>query len=304
MKYNCDICKYETDNKSNYNRHIKSIAHISQASKKQKVVKTNKKKKVYVCDCKKEFYYESVLVKHKKTCIPETIDIDNEVYELKGHVKILINVVNSLKEEIHTNKPSNITNYNISVKNYAQLNYPDAPVLKPPTDYAKLTYENKDLIDTVLYHYAHKSLYKHFGDFIIGYYKKDNPSDQSLWTSDVSRLTYIIKESLAGKESIWNHDPKGNKTKKYIIKPILDYIVKAMDEYWEKELKKNICKHKGDIDVDALEKRQKKFNISKAIEADINNGVLADDIIKYISPILHMDIPNSDKINNKQIKEI
>ena len=46
-------------------------------------------------------------------------------------------------------------------------------------------------MDTLVYNYENKNLHKYLGDFIIGHYKKDNPSEQSMWSSDVSRLTYL-----------------------------------------------------------------------------------------------------------------
>jgi len=89
-----------------------------------------------------------------------------------------INVL--LLELIKSNKqPSNT--YNVSVKNYIQQNYPNAPVLKGPFDYAKLTFNDNELIDTLIYKYKHKCLCEYLGDFLVEYYKKDDPSDQSVW---------------------------------------------------------------------------------------------------------------------------
>ena len=107
-------------------------------------------------------------------------------------------------------------------------------------------------------------------------------------SSDISRLTYIVKESLANKKSIWNHDYKGVKTKKCIIDPLLQHVKKYLADYWEKNVI-ILPNKKQDIDVDALEKRQNKYNIIYAIETDIDNGVLANEIIKYIASYLHMD---------------
>ena len=53
--------------------------------------------------------------------------------------------------------------------------------------------------------------------------KKDNPSDQSIWSTDTSRLTCIINE-LVGDETQWRTDKNGEKFKKLVITPILEYL--------------------------------------------------------------------------------
>ena len=320
MKFICDRCNYKTTIKSNLTRHNKSVSHL-QLLKQDNVC--NEEKKPYDCKCGKQFAYASGLSKHKKVCK------SNEVVELKGQVAELISEVESLKKDtriadllqelINKNTQlvphipvqgqtinNNNNTYKISVKNYVQTNYPDAPPLAAPTDYAKLTYNNQELIDTLLYYYRHKSLHKHLGDFIVGYYKKDDPALQSLWTSDVSRLTYIVKESLAGKESIWNHDPKGIRTKKFIINPMLEHIRKYLNEYWDENIVKDNNKKKGkNINVEALEKRQQIYNNIHAIRLDIDNGILADEIIKYIASDLHIDMSNKDnKLGLKAVKKV
>jgi len=125
-------------------------------------------------------------------------------------------------------------------------------------------------------------------DFLVQYYKKDDPTQQSVWSSDISRLTYIVKESLENKKSIWNHDYKGIKTKKCIIDPLLQHVKKYIENYWSENVDDKPNKKK-DIDVDALNKRQKKFNITYAIETDIDSGALGNEIIKYIASYLHLD---------------
>lgn len=294
MTYKCNICKYESNDKSNYNRHMKSPTHLLKFSDNEKlgqmVINDNKTKKNHSCVCGKKFTYLSGLSRHKKTCDDKTRKIE----KLEGQVSVLINKVEEVKnmngllmELIKSNKAVNNT-YNVSVKNYVQQNYPNAPALKEPTDYAKLTYDDDELVDTLIYKYKHKCLFKYLGDFLVEYYKKDDPTQQSVWSSDISRLTYIVKESLADKKSIWNHDYKGVKTKKCIIDPLLQHVKEYIDEYWAKNVNIKINKKK-DVDVDALTLRQKKFNITYAIETDIDNGNLAGEIIKYIASYLHMD---------------
>ena len=296
MAYKCEICKYESSDKSNYNRHMKSPTHALKVSTNEKISQMikndNKTKKNHICICGKKFSYISGLSRHKKTC--DDKNKEKKIEKLEGQVSVLINTVEEVKnmnglllELIKSNRAINNT-YNVSVKNYVQQNYPNAPVLKGPTDYAKLTYDDDELVDRLIYKYKHKCLFKYLGDFLVEYYKKDDPTQQSVWSSDISRLTYIVKESLADKKSIWNHDYKGVKTKKCIINPLLQHVKEYIDEYWSKNVDMKTNK-KVNVDVDAFQKRQKKFNITYAIETEIDNGNLANEIIKYIASYLRMD---------------
>jgi len=319
MIFSCDNCNYSTNDKSNYRRHIRSPTHqlIVLKSNNNNYNSNNiaEPKKVYIsknhntkskksvepnldnnkCGCGKTFAHQPSLSRHKKKCA--FTEKENEVKELKGKVDVLTNKVEDMNDLIFEliksnkdaiSKPTTHNNYKISVKNYIQQNYPNAPVLKGPENYAKLTFDDKELIDTLIYKYKHKVLHEYLGDFLVEYYKKDDPADQSVWSSDISRLTYIVKEALADKKSIWNHDYKGVKTKKCIVDPLLQHIKKYIGNYWEKNVDLKINKKK-EIDVTAFEKRQKKYNTTYAIETDIDNGLLANDIIKYIASHLHMD---------------
>src|SRR5690606_18490816 len=67
-------------------------------------------------------------------------------------------------------------------------------------------------------------------DKLVVEYKKENPNDQSIWNSDISRSAYIIRECI-NKESEWSTDKGGHKTSTYVIKPILDYLKTHIKEY-------------------------------------------------------------------------
>ena len=123
--------------------------------------------------------------------------------------------------------------------------------------------------------------------FIVSYYKKEDPSEQSIWSSDVSRLTYIIKEFLDSKKSVWNHDYKGIKVKFSIINPILQHIKTKIEEYWINNIKK-ITKAK----VNELEKYNMIYITLVKIKKDIKNDVLSYEILKFIAPYFSMDKKN------------
>ena len=312
MKYICGYCDYETSNKSNYNKHLKSKYH-KQISELQ-----NK----YICIyCKKTFAHQSSLSRHEtQRCAKRnnTNNINNinniNNTELLNSFITFMNdcrqTNNELKEQLieynrgnpqinnqSTNNTVNTT-YNISklsIKNYLRQKHPNAPALEGLSDYAAIKYIETDeedgdnnsidlFIDILVYNQNNACLNKYLGDFIIQNYKKEDPTQQAMWSSDISRLTYIIKELLATKKSIWNHDYKGIKTKTYIIDPLLKYIKDYIDDYWMSTLDK-YTSHK----VENVNKYHKIYITLHQIKKDIENDVLGNYIIKYIAPYFYMD---------------
>lgn len=289
MKYECTSCNYSTNDKSNFNKHLnrKKCSHDTQlqVTTSQNPESTNEK---FICKhCHSIFTRQSNLSKHVKTCAPNTALI--KLKELETKVEMLNKQNRELKEYIKVSKPGNT--YNVSIKNYVKQNYPDAPPLEGMADYAKIKYDSVEneyeehFIFTVVYHYRHHALTGYLGDFIIKCYKKDDPSQQSVWNSDVSRLTYIIKELFANKDSVWNHDYKGVKVKKCIIDPLLKYIRDIINQYWIVSME-NFNK----LETVKLIELQEILVTLQLIKTDIETGNLADNMIKYIAPHFYLGI--------------
>ena len=274
----------------------------------------------YKCEyCYKEFAYHSGLYRHKKnrcSILKQTISIKEDVIskdidiefekdtkikelemekkdmqiefhqkELKdkeNQIKDKENQIKELKEYIKNTKPSNTT-YNISVKNYVQKNYANAPALKKLDDYNFIKYDDK-LLDTIGYQYRNKILDKYLGDFLIGFYKKEDPAEQAIWNSDASRLTYIIKELLTNNKSCWNTDPKGVRTKNYIIDPLLIFLKNIINDY-----SINFSNTILDKKIDEITQLLDNLHSLTLLVKDINNNLMSDDIVKYIAPYFSLD---------------
>jgi len=301
MKYKCGLCDYITDIKSNYNRHLKSILHEERVSQSLTPVDSLK----CACQfCGKDFTKACNAVRHEKTCLGKVIKIKelevenkylSEKMELenkyfKERLEDQQKIINELKSFIKSGKCG--TTYNISVKGFVRENYPEAPALDGLTDYSQIKYdehtnqkqEDKEFISTMVYNYNNKVLHAYLGDFIIKHYKKENPSQQSVWSSDTARLTYIIRELLTTNELIWNHDSKGVKTKKFIINPLLKYIRKQIDEFWAENMES--YKH---LDTDEIIKLHELLHVIYFIKKDIDNDIIASNIIKYMAPYFTLD---------------
>lgn len=290
MKYRCDPCDYETYDKSHFSRHIETRKHgdkvLHATGKKQKMIKKStgdniRKDKSHQCEhCNKIFSSRPNLLKHINSCKIKKVIDENKDSKLK--IEMMQKEIDDLKALLHNNQNcTTITGnkvYNISVKANLDKFYKDAPELLPLDDYSVIEDNDDDLIDSLAYNFRHNMLDKYFGEIIIKYYKKDDTRQQSLWNSDESRLKYIVREIL-DKKAIWTNDPKGVKTKKYIIEPLLSYIRDYIKKYlWSLDAKD--CYKRNE---DNLKIQKKLFELGLIINV-IDTGCLANDIIKFIAP--------------------
>jgi len=337
MNFKCECCNYETDDKSNFNKHVKSSRHLQKRitvvedipddTRQPSDDRIQELPSKNTCEnCGRNFSHSSGYYRHKKyRCdkVNDTvIELKKQLLEYQASVSAALKAKETketenkyLKRELEIYKKIVKTGkrgdtYNISVKNYVQQRYPNAPALKGLPDYAQLRYEgigdnnsddkpkpnkdtkdNKDkkmnevddFVDTLVYHYDNGIIHKYLGDFIVKYYKKDDPAQQSIWSSDTSRLTYVIKELLANNESTWHHDYKGIKTNNYIINPILKYIKIYINEYWMNHLDNFKTKN-----LNQINKFNHIYRTIYKIKKDMETGTLGNSIIRYIAPHFYM----------------
>ena len=105
-----------------------------------------------------------------------------------------------------------------------------------------------------------------------------------MYSSDVSRLTYIIRESCKKGKNVWSYDKKGAKTKKIIIEPALQYIRNKLLEF---------CRDNGgSTDIYSL----KHMTAAVSIMGLIDSGELATDIVKYIAPEFTVEYLDNDHL--------
>lgn len=317
MIFKCEVCKYNTSNKSNYNKHLQCKLHMDNCETAKKF-RNKRIDATHRCNgCNKIYRHQSGLCRHKRYCEEpdknqKSADIIEELTTIKT---MMVDCQNKMVDyqkqndalrdqlmEYAKNNPSVSNTYNISIKNCLQRDYADAPALEGLPDYFTLTYEDDEypyeeyrFIDTLIYNYENSCLIKYLGDFVIQNYKKDDPAQQSMWSSDISRLTYIIKELLATNNSIWNHDYKGVKTKIYIIDPLLKYIKEYMDEYWIITLDKYTSNK-----IENINKYHKMYVVLHKIKKDIETGVLGNAIIRYIAPSFYMSRNITNEIDNME----
>jgi len=309
MDYICKCCKYETNYKRNYERHLQSKKHICISTTQLNYTKNNVE---YICVyCKRIFLHSNNLSKHLKYCTIKKQQEQNSNSEQK--LKILAEELKLYKQEniyykkelahyereteyykMLLNSAGGMLKKSISSLSYIVNNFKNAPVIETidtKNINANDFKNNEKLVKNIIYHNKQKILHEYLGGFIVDIYKKEDPSEQSIWSTDHTRLNYLLKELIDDDSSDWIIDKAGIKAKKYLINPLLAYIKPLLSKF----IKKNAGMMKK-MKTDKYEETLDNIKIASEIIEKIDNNGLADDILKYIAPYLRLN-------NNLLIKE-
>jgi hypothetical protein len=314
--YKCEQCDYTTIRKSNLIRHINTHNKQVKVNQQQKlsrspletISKLSSENEFKCTFCNNSYPNSGNLARHKISCLEKRKLVDelnekNEFLKQKDEIikqknETLIQkdeTISILKSEVShlkmiVNNSGSIIKTSVSTMAYVLKNYRDAPVLESIKDYSAIHYEqnNTEFVENLIFEHNNSKLYAHIGDFIIKTYKKDDPTQQSIWNSDTSRLTYLIREIIANNKVDWKVDKKGIKTTKFIIDPILEYI--------DTQIRNYVQGYKVNHRTTAKEAERIMFKLKSANEIlkDIENKVLSEDILKYIAA--HFYLTKSDEL--------
>ena len=260
-----------------------------------------------ICEyCNMQFTRTSSMSRHKKICTHK--NYTEQTYELKfkemqSKIDLLEKDVvhkdeetNHYKEEMNYYKKmlmeaGGLVKKSVSALTYSVNNYADAPALQTITmkDIGDFKGTANKIVEDVLSAYKHKTLGVYLGDVILHICKKDDPATQSIWNTDDSRLTYLIKELFNNKSSNWIVDKKGIKTKTYLINPLLSHVKELITSY-----QYNLVI--PELNLNSVELEFILDNNKKIIQLinDIDDGVVSKDILRHISSHL--------KFNSKVIE--
>jgi len=318
MKYFCELCDYTTDIKFAYERHLTAKKHIINAKNKlltdsSQTPQDSQSKEIKCPYCNMKYSRVNNLTRHKKVCTENPDNKKDSVELLKNNLTHALEMIKKLEEDkknLETDKQQlndNISHYksllnnaglvikkSVSALSYVATNYKDAPKLDKLDDYSYLQYEDEnddfDLLEIVFTNYRENKLHKYLGDIIIKAYKKGDPSKQSIWNSDASRLTYLIRD-LIKKKPDWTLDKGGVKTTKYIIDPLLYYLRELLRKFIDENCLENFI----GIDTDMrFKKRIADLDTTSQIIYQVTNKYLAPEIIKYIAP--HFSLTKNDEL--------
>jgi len=318
--YNCKICNYETDDKSNLNHHNKTKKHL--------INKENFENKAIE---------EQKLIEKKDKEIEELKQKLADSENQKKEFEIKAQVYKELAEKSKNINQGIIINNNNNNLNYVNKHFKNAPPLKKISNYNINGIDLEDdkqidkLTEKIIYSYNNKCLHKLIGDHIVENYKKDDLKLQSFHTTDVARRKFLVKledsmgylyddssdeidyydpenESESGnssdeyeelkkeyedekkeqvckeiikkKKSKWTNDNEGVKISYLLFEPLIRKIIR--------QLKKKCREHNDEIKKNTKKIPTKeealRFEVLSSILKEIDKDKLKKNINNYIAP--------------------
>jgi len=313
VKHDCDICQYLTTNKSNYNKHIKSKkhklkleAHVpenyvknmdenkvlhdgNEASKNSEKQRKTRKNAHLCADCGVTFTRSHSLSKHISYCIKrltndKTLELERKLQEKEKQLREQ-NIEKEYYKEL-INNYSKLGPKTFNSITYVMNKYENAPHIKKiePEKIEYFQNINMTKVENMISDYRNDRFVTFIINTIITLHKKENPEDQSIWSTDSSRYNYLIKELLENEDSYWIIDKKGAKSQDYLIEPILRFIRNAIIKYnalaGKALMNEQLPKNRFSIISDT-----QKYGID--IIRDIDDGLLGADIIRKMAKHFH-----------------
>ena len=248
MKFFCEYCKYETNHRGSYNKHLVTYKHHKNKKNEVKNPRNEVKnprnevknptiienRKKYYCECCNfTTIYKGDYRKHLNSkrhndifqCVKKLLDEKEEyqdnlqktkelLYDAQIKIKDLEKDIEHLKEIKDICKKSNKSVMNIIINNYNEAPNLEAPPIE-------------DMTKTQFQRYINKGVPKGLVELIRDYYVTNIPNEErSLWCVDQSRLKYLIRA-----EDKWKVDLMGETFRKTLIPPIRKRVMQMTKEH-------------------------------------------------------------------------
>jgi hypothetical protein len=182
--------------------------------------------------------------------------------------------------DINMKLVQNSTDINTSALKFLTKTITDVPVLKQKNKEIVKSLEdsrtnNLPLPQYMIMKYKKEQFEKWLGDIIAKAYKGNTHELQEIFTTDISRLKYIIGQiSGKNKKAQWVEDVGGLQVMELVIKPVLEMISKLITE----AIRQNAIDEIGNID------KMDKSEIDKLIEFQRLGTELINEITKKKLP--------------------
>jgi hypothetical protein len=248
-KYVCEKCDFSSSNRYDYNKHLMTPKHQNTTQYNENARKNAKNKKIYECECGKNYPYRSSLYNHKKTCtisgnknaiINKTDNVDYKdmfltmIKENKQLQNILVTQQNQINELIpkignqiigDNNTINNKQKFNINI--FLNEQCKDALTMNEFIDKIKITMN--DLMVT-----KNKGLSEGVSNIFIENMNKLSIRERPMHCTDMKRETVYIKcdNTIDNKEAIWKKDDENIKLKE-ALKKVSRVQQKNLDKWTE-----------------------------------------------------------------------
>ena len=247
-KFVCENCKFTSDNKKDYSRHILTAKH----QKNITLTKSNEfyPKKPFLCECNKEYKSRVGLWQHNKICKNKMSETPNTIEKLSNIVLDVVKQNQNLQKQLiklsstpctinNTNNANNTNNTNNTNNNKFNLNIylnetcKDAINIGDFVNQIQLTMVDFENFATLGY-------VQNISNIFIRQLKLLDKTKRPILCSDAKREVIYIKD-----QNVWEKDENNQKTIKTIKKIARDnskqsdnWLI-ANPKYYEYDSKEN-----------------------------------------------------------------
>ena len=151
-------------------------------------------------------------------------------------------------------------------------------------------------VEKILLLFKQKKIAKYVKDLIVSMYRTKDPSKQSVWNTDASRLNYLIRD-IIGQQIEWTSDKKGIKLTKYVIKPITDLMREMIEKYKNNKFK--ITQDQNES-LKIIEKANRLHSLATLFVDKLKSGDLDDDICAKLCAEFHLDKNYTNKCTKQK----
>jgi len=318
VRYKCSECLNIFNFQSNYSRHLHSCKSIKKdisiTDIKELLVQTENKMKDSINESLKDselntniknaIYQASSIIKYLMKKYPNAPPLElttdevalkaiKDKYKKELELKYIENNDIDSEDNINDDSDDECDKYDDCNPEVIADNIAYKDFLKNKELTAKIV-NNKNYIihSCIIKDFKDGNFIKYISEIILSIIKKDDPSKQSIWNTDSSRLNYAIKLSV----NKWSEDKSGLKFSDLVIKPTLIQIKILLDEY-----KKYILNT-----FTQLSNQNKKLIGYKLLEnipfiEELNTNIMSESItikpiIRYLSATLRF---LESELNNK-----
>jgi hypothetical protein len=209
----CDLCNFTTRYTTNYNKHLSSKTHIIIFNKNEKIKSLRN-------------------INNKKRENKIITEINNIGEKIEKNINKKLEELEKNQKETNTGVRK-ITDYIDFLNTYCTGANPLQPLTK--TDINRLleldNYKIYEFEENMVKYIKNNRLHLKLGNIILSkFLKSDDLTTQQVWTSDVSRLIYLILR-MFGKQKNWVRDKKGEIFSELIIIPIIERLNELMTDY-------------------------------------------------------------------------
>ena len=235
MEYSCKSCKYTTNKKSSFEKHMLTKKHL---------INFENNKDKFICkECKYETLKKNNYDRHlstKKHIMVLNTNKGKENEEVKQKLELLMKKMETLEQKNDKNtqkivkearniKSSMLTMLNTHFKDTPSIEYIEQ---KPFFEALEEEYKAKindgtdKLFIRIFSDYNKKKLVKTLSDLILKFVKKDNQKFQSVFNIDCARGNFATKI-----DDFWMNDKKGLRLRKFTVDKVINFMIDVLDVF-------------------------------------------------------------------------